>query len=77
MKRNTGTRMVNETTHKPPFTQKDLEICNQLIKKCQETKERCDRAGRCLINVDRETATNLEQLKIAELIKREYFPAAQ
>ena len=61
-----------------PVLDKDkLELCNKLLKACNETKQYLELCKDCELAVEEEIAQNDEQMRIVAKIKAKHFPNAK
>ena len=62
---------------KSPLSKEDLARIDRLLAATAETAEFCAACERAHLDVTSEMRANSEQRKIAEAIKREFFPDAR
>lgn len=60
-----------------PLNDQHLVVLNRLLKACAETDDYCKKCESCDLDVAPEARKNEEQRRIAEKIKRTFFPDAK
>lgn len=64
----------NGESRKNPLTQEHLRMLNEILRECAETERMCCACDDAGIDIEQERVVNAEQRKLAEALKKHFFP---